>query len=450
MNQQTSESRALATTALGLFGIAALMGSPTGSAADAPSPITAYVGASVVDPSGDRFDSNVTIVVRGAKISAVGPADSISVPQGARTVHLAGHYIIPGLVNSHVHLATVAVPRDARAYLRRELYSGVTMVRDMAGDGRLLAELKREAAQDEIVAPDIYYAALMAGESFFADPRAHDSSRGLDPGTAPWMRAITAATDVRQAVAEAKGTGATAIKLYADLPASVIAAITTEAHRQRMLVWSHAAVFPARPSDVVDAGVDVMSHADSLAFESITPFPGTFQAATLTDLRGWQMTPTEDAVLTKMKERGTILDATIDVGYRSPVPRWPSSLAPLLAREAYRRGIKISAGSDDDADWNDPNSALLAEIERLVREVGMSTADALRSATIIGTHTIGEQDSAGILAEGRVANFVVLGANPLSDVHNLRSVVLVVKHGIPHARSAYRPVSVRDMASKTH
>jgi hypothetical protein len=61
-----------------------------------------------------------------------------------------------------VHLATLANPREARAYLRRELYSGVTAVRDMAGDIRLLGELKREAGFDEIVAPDIYYAALMA------------------------------------------------------------------------------------------------------------------------------------------------------------------------------------------------------------------------------------------------------------------------------------------------
>jgi predicted amidohydrolase YtcJ len=404
----------------------------------------------VLDPSGDRFDANVTIVVRGGRISAIGPAESVSVPQGARTVRLAGRYIIPGLINSHVHLATVAVPRDARAYLRRELYSGVTMVRDMAGDVRLLGELKREAAQDEIIAPDIYYAALMAGETFFADHRAHEASLGLEPGKEPWMRAMTAATDVPQAVAEARGTGATAIKLYADLPASLVATITTEAHRQRMLVWAHAAIFPARPSDVADAGVDVMSHADFLAFESVTPFPETFQAATRTDLRGWQMSPTVDAVLSKMKDRGTILDATVDVGYRNPVPQWPAAHAALLAREAYHRGIRVSAGTDDDADWSDPNSALLVEIERLVRDVGMTTADALRSATIIGAQTIGEQDSAGVLAEGRVANFVVLGANPLSDIHNLRSVVLVVKHGISHARSAYRPVTIHDMASGTH
>lgn len=450
MHRFANSSRALASMISGIAGFAALVVSPMGCATDSPGRVTAFVGASVLNPSGDRFDPNVTIVVRGAKISAIGPAGSFAFPRGARTVPLKGRYIIPGLVNSHVHLATVAAPREARAYLRRELYSGVTMVRDMAGDVRLLAELKREAAQDEIIAPDIYYAALMAGESFFADPRTHDASRGLEPGTAPWMRAIAETTDLRQAVAEAKGTGATAIKLYADLPASQVAAIATEAHRQRMLVWAHSAVFPARPSDVVDAGVDVMSHADFLAFESTTPFPLSFQAAKLTDLRGWQRTPAVDSVLAKMKDRGTILDATVDVGYRSPLPQWPSSLAPLLAREAYHRGIKISAGTDDDADWNDPNSALLTEIERLVREVGMTTADALRSATIIGVQTIGEQDSAGVLADGRVANFVVLKANPLSDVHNLRSVVLVVKHGISHARSAYRPVTVRDMASKTH
>ena len=450
MIQKKTESGAIAKIVFGLFGFSAIVASQTGGATDAPSPVTAYLGASVLNPAGDRFDPDVTIVVRGATISAIGPAGSVSVPQGARKVHLSGQYIIPGLVNSHVHLATVPVPRDALAYLRRELYSGVTMVRDMAGDVRLLAELKREAAQDEIVAPDIFYASLMAGVSFFADPRTHESSRGLDPGTAPWMRAIAAATDVPQAVAEAKGTGATAIKLYADLPASLVAAITTEAHRQRMLVWAHAAIFPARPSDVVDANVDVMSHADFLAFETISPFPGNFQAAKLTDLRGWQMTPAIDAVLTRMKDRGTILDATIDVGYRNPLPRWPSSLAPLLAREAYHRGIEISAGTDDDADWRDPDSALLTEIERLVREVGMSTVDALRSATVIGARTIGEQDTAGFLAEGRVANFVVLRDNPLGDVHNLRSVVLVVKHGIPHARSAYRPVTIRDMASTTH
>jgi len=308
----------------------------------------------------------------------------------------------------------------------------------MAGDVRLLAELKREAGQEEIVAPDIYYAALFAGESFFTDPRTHAASQGIEPGKAPWMKAIGPDTDLRQAVAEARGTGATAIKLYADMPASLIEAITAEAHRQHLLVWSHAAIFPARPSDVVHAGVDVMSHADFIAFESDTPFPENFVKAKQTDHSHWQMAPAAQAVLVEMKKRSIILDATLDVGFRYPFRNWPSFLAPQLAREAYRLGIPIAAGTDDDPpDWKDPDSALLAEIERLVRDVGMTTADALRAATVVGAQTIGEQGSAGVLAAGRIANFVVLGADPLRDIHNLHSVQLVVKQGIAHPRKGW-------------
>lgn len=406
-------------------------------AADAQ--VTAYTGASVLNESGSGFDAGATIVVREGMIVAIAQPGAKTTPTGARTVQLNGRYIVPGLINSHVHLATLAVPAEARAYLRRELYSGVTGVRDMAGDVRLLAELQREAGADEIVAPDIYYAALFAGPAFFTDPRSQDASRGIESGKAPWMQAIDAETDLRLAVARAKGTGATAIKLYADLPAPLVAAITAEAHRQSMLVWSHAAVFPARPSEVVQAGVDVMSHADMIGFESIAPFPQSYQQAKQTDISASTLTPAVISVLSNIKTRGTILDATVDVGFRDPMPKWPASVGVQIAREAYKRGIPISAGTDDDADWKDPNSALLAEIERLVHDVGMTNADALRAATVKGAQTVGEKS--GTLAVGRPANFVVLAADPLQDIHNLRSVILVVKHGIEHPRSAYKPIT---------
>src|SRR3546814_2393342 len=78
--------------------------------------------------------------------------------------------------------------------------------------------------------------ALMAGPPFFADPRVLSVSRGFAPGTAPWMQAIDADTDLRTAVTLARGTSATAIKIYADLPAERVAAITAEAHRQKMMI----------------------------------------------------------------------------------------------------------------------------------------------------------------------------------------------------------------------
>src|SRR3546814_18735392 len=100
----------------------------------------------------------------------------------------------------------------------------------------------------------------MAGPPFFADPRVLSVSRGFAPGTAPWMQAIDAETDLRTAVPLARGTSPTAIKIYADLPAERVAALTAEAHRQKMMIWAHSALFPPRPADVIPHGPDLIHH----------------------------------------------------------------------------------------------------------------------------------------------------------------------------------------------
>jgi imidazolonepropionase-like amidohydrolase len=102
----------------------------------------------------------MVIVTRTGRIAAILPALNYRAPKSTEVVNVRGKFVIPGLVNSHVHLATSANLSAAKAYLVRELYSGVTAVRDMAGDARLLGELKREAEFDEIPSPDIYYAAV--------------------------------------------------------------------------------------------------------------------------------------------------------------------------------------------------------------------------------------------------------------------------------------------------
>jgi imidazolonepropionase-like amidohydrolase len=416
---------------------------------DAALPKTvAFVGASLVDGTGKALQHNSTILVRGARIVAVGPMDDINVPTDAQVVHVDGRFIIPGLINSHVHLATLANPREARAYLRRELYSGVTAVRDMAGDVRLLSELKREAEFDEIIAPDVYYAALMAGPGFFIDARTHDAARGIEPGTAPWMRAITPETPLPLAIAEARGTGATAIKIYADLPPALVSAITTEAHRQHLLVWAHAAVFPAGPLDVARAGVDVMSHADFLAYQLSEHIPQSFETTTPIDPKAWHSQPAMGELLQLMQKRGIILDATVDVGERHPSPKWPAGLAGYIAGQAYRRGVMISAGTDDDPDWSEQDSLLDSEVVRLVSDVGMTPMDAIRSASAIGARTVGELKSMGTIEPGKLANFVILERNPLANIGDIRSVVEVVKHGLQYPRNAYRPVSAQEMKNR--
>ena len=237
----------LALTALAAWACA-------GPSAAASAGAVLYRGATVIDGAGGRARPGMAILTRGERIEAVAPVAKLAAPADAKVVDVAGLYVTPGLINSHEHLATEPNRRWAEAMMRRDLYGGVTAVRDMAGDARQLADLARAARVGEIAGPDVYYAALMAGPAFFEDPRTQSSAAGATAGAVPWMAAIRPDSDLRLAVAEARGTGASGIKIYADLPAPEVAAITREAHRQGIPVWAHAAVFPASPEEVVEAG----------------------------------------------------------------------------------------------------------------------------------------------------------------------------------------------------
>ena len=427
-----------ALAALMLPGARALAAAPKNMIANSAA-ATAYVGATLIDGTGKPAITDSVIIVRGERITALGNRADTPIPKAAARVSLSGRYVIPGLINTHVHLASPPLPDVAKAYLRRELYSGVTTVRDMAGDARLLSELKREAMRDEIASPDIYFSALVAGPSFFTDPRVAVSLQGWAPGTAPWMHAVDEATDLRQLIAEAKGTGATGIKIYADLPLPLIRAVTAEAHRQGLRVWAHAFVPPTLPSEVATAGLDSMSHADFLAYELAAPVPQRFTDLTPISVSAAQADPRMDRVLETMARNHIVLDATVSISYFSPSTFFPQGVAGAIAGEAFRHGVLICTGTDDDPDFRVKDSRLLDEIERLVRESGLTPMDAIRAATVNGALVLGLTDQTGTLAAGKVADFVVLKRDPLADIHNIRSVDMVVKRGKVYSRSRRMP-----------
>ncbi|MBS0387583.1 MAG: amidohydrolase family protein [Proteobacteria bacterium] len=403
--------------------------------------VTAYIGAALIDGTGKPPITDAVIVVQAGRIVALGSRADTPVPRGAGRVALGGRFVIPGLINTHVHLASPPLPAVAKAYLRRELYSGVTTVRDMAGDARLLGELKREALRDEIASPDIYYSALVSGPGFFSDPRVAVSSAGWSPGTAPWMHSVDEQTDLRQLIAEAKGTGATGIKIYADLPLDLIRAVTLEAHRQGMKVWAHAFVPPTLPAEVAGSGVDSMSHADFVAYELADPVPQKFRDLPPIDPAAAQPNARIDRVLQKMARNHVILDATVDISYFSPSKYFPQGIATAIAGEAFRDGVLLCTGTDDDPDFHYTDSRLLDEIERLVQASRLSPMDAIAAATANGALVLGLADQVGTLAAGKAADFVVLKRNPLADIRNLRSVEMVVKRGRQYPRSKYLPAN---------
>src|SRR5688572_22413161 len=234
-------------------------------------------GATVIDGTGAEPRSGMTLVLRNGLIAGLHPDGASPIPTGAEVRDARGQWIIPGLIDAHVHVATDPNGPDRRdrveRRLRNALLGGVVAVRDMGGDARALADLSRAAATGQIVGPLIRYSAIMAGPEFFSDPRVRASSAGVALGGAPWARAIRAEDDFRQYIAEAKGAGATGIKMYADLDSARMARLAAEAKRQGLLVWAHAAMNAAAPSAVAGAGVQVMSHSVLLMREATPPAP---------------------------------------------------------------------------------------------------------------------------------------------------------------------------------
>lgn len=363
-----------------------------------------------------------TIVIDDSMIRAIEPAGA-AVPAGATVIDVHGEFVIPGLIDAHVHLATDPDHEDSRdralARLKAAIRGGVTNVRDMAGDTRRLSDYARDAAVTDIASPDIRYAALFAGPRFFADPRTHAASAGHVAGEVPWMRAITDTTDLRQAVAEAKGTGATAIKLYAALDSITVARVVAEAHRQGMLVWAHAALRPAMPRDMAASGLDAMSHANLLAIA--VPRALRTPHAVIAGV------PALDSVLHVMAARKIVFDPTIFV-MDSGSQR---DLAAAVTRRACQLGVLISTGTDSISAADStalPN--VHQEIALLVTRAGFTPAEALVAATLNGAKTLHIDNHVGTLEPGKRADLVVLAADPLRDIHNTTSVRLVMKRGV--------------------
>jgi imidazolonepropionase-like amidohydrolase len=268
------------------------------------------------------------------------------------------------------------------------------------------------------------------------------------------MQAIDDSTDIAQAVTLARGTSATAIKVYADLPPQLVSAITREAHRQGMQVWAHSAVFPTRPRDVIDAGIDVASHACYQAYEVQKTIPQSYEDHTPVDER-LLAADGDDPVLARlyadMRERGTLLDATGSLFVRYDALRKSDpELKPLrctgaatirIVRQAWQAGVGISTGTDDDGEREAAWPSVHDEIFFLVRDVGMSPLQALHSATQVGAQAAAQDADMGTIATGKLADFVVLAKDPSADIGNLRSIVATVKRGREYPRADYRPIT---------
>ncbi|HMA21232.1 MAG TPA: amidohydrolase family protein, partial [Gemmatimonadaceae bacterium] len=412
----------------------------------------ALTHATVIDGTGAPPRKGTTILMRDGRIAAVFPDGTQPLPGDAKELDASGKFVIPGLVDAHVHNATSPSGEDKRSLveqrLQNALLGGVVAVRDMGGDARALADLQRAASAGDILSPDIHYSAIIAGPAFFRDPRVLASSAGYAPGAAPFTRAVTDSSDIRLVVAEARGAGATAVKMYAALDGATASRVAAEAKKQGMRVWAHLALFPARPHEVVEAGVDVVSHALLVPWEAATVMPDYTHRAQ-PDLSVSPDNPAIVKLFAAMHERGTILDPTLWV-YHAPAGAADTSLAKRreqraldFVRAAHSAGVRIDAGTDHmGADTAGALPNVHHEMELLVR-AGLTPAEAIVAATQTSAIAGGFETDHGTIAVGKLADLVVLTADPLLDIRNTARIAYVVRRGKVIERST-KPFTARE------
>ena len=376
----------------------------------------ALVGATLVDATGAPAVPNATVVVEQGRIVAVGPSASTPVPRGARTIDVAGKTIIPGLWDSHAHLHQIE-------WIPTYFAAGVTSVRDMGSEWPLLVAMRSAIRSGKIAGPNLYFAGLIDGPG----PQGFGEFSAATPG------------EGRALVRRYHEMGFEMIKIYLALAPDVTAAICDEAHKQGMTCTGHVPTSMDLHS-AIDSGMDQLAH-----------FP----------VRGDLTTEEGKKQIAHFLAKKTVFDPTAswgEIGGKSaqepmeniqpvlqhlPAPMLQNRIASLgqsasdtatsharLARTlanikaAHDAGVPIIAGTDEGI----PAYSLYRELELYVK-AGFTPMDALRAATAVAAHAMRVDNDVGTIEKGKRADFLVLDANPLESISNVRSVRFVIKDG---------------------
>jgi hypothetical protein len=421
-------------------------------AARAADPALVIQGVAVFDTASGTMKPSRTIVVSGEKIDAVGtPEQPAAVPAGAIVLDGNGKFIIPGLIDAHVHL----VHRLNYAHMTGDevlplfLANGVTSVRDTG---------------DEIVAQTLV--ARHADAHPAQCPRVFRAS-GLIDGSPPVHRDIgipvTDPAQVPALVDDMAGWDVTTLKIYAGTSRPVGRKVIEEGHRRGLMVTGHLSAYAAQ--DAIVDGIDCLEHIWSVFDFSIPPDvkkqPG--HRATL-DLEN----PQCRALVDMLASRKVLVDPTLTVFrnmlllsdleevHRHPdVERMPERLriswhkfrqeqglsraSRDLRRQEFqkykdltgilhRAGVPLLAGTDSPEPYCPPGFALHQELELLV-ESGLTPAAALQAATINNARSLKQGDNLGSIATGKLADLVILSADPTADIRNTRKIEQVIRGG---------------------
>jgi len=375
----------------------------------------AMLHGTLVDGTGRAAVADSAIVVRDGRIVDAGPASAIAVPADLPTVDLTGATIVPGLWDMHTHVTQI---EWAPVYLA----AGVTTARDMGNEFEFITVLRDAIAAKRALGPRLLLAGLVDGSG----PNAF----GVQYADTP--------DEAKLAVARYHGAGFQQMKIYTLIKPPIVEAITAEAHRVGMTVTGH-----------VPSGMTIVQAAEA----------GMDQVAHLA-IRGDAGSDDVNRTIAALKARKTVIDPTQSwnelLGHAAGTPvsafqpgidKVPPPLNRIFsnagaagidvatARARLERGLRIVKALKDagvpvvvGTDEGVPGHSVHREIELYV-EAGFTPMEALQAATIVPARAMQLEAELGTIEKGKRADMVVLNANPIENIRNIRSVRWTISDG---------------------
>ena len=437
-------------------GLSALIGLTLAAACDPASQGTArdatlaIAGVTVIDATGAPPRANMTVVVQDGRIRTVGPADSVTVPTAATVVDARGKYLIPGLWDAHVHLSFAG-----SEILPLFVAYGVTSVRDVGSQLASTRAMRDSVALGRLVGPRILTSGpILEGAAWM------EAAHRIAPPESPIWKVgprVVAARDRVQAVVDSLVAAGVDLIKSRNVWGEDFLALAAATERAGIPLASH------NPNgvnmvDAAESGLDSFEHAESIQ--------GDFDTLSVAarDRMFAQVARTKAMVVpTLMADVGLVVssDSAIEavladtLGVVDPRNRalpaamrrfWRESMEQRRqygahpagtfekitrdVRAMHRAGIPMLAGTDvGGIPRVYPGSSLHEELELLVRHGGFSPMEALQSATRNPPRFFRADADANLLAAGMVADLVLLDADPLTEVANVRKIAAVVLKG---------------------
>ncbi len=398
----------------------------------------AITHVTVVDTTGGPLQSDMTVEIRDGRITGLEKTSSTK-RTGRQELDGHGKYLIPGLWDMHVHLCLAKA-----SALPVFLATGVTGVRDMGGRLGEIDDWRMKIAEGILAGPRIMRVGpILNGQSF--------NSLQLVPGSPDGARA---------AARMLKHVGVDFIKIHRRIPKDSYLALLDEAKKLEMTVVGHIPM-TVTPEEASDAGQYTFEHTETL-------FEGTFTAA-LKDEQLSQavrrfLTEQADRLFARFVRNHSVVTPTL-VAYRSIIessdPSFsfgeleryipasmrrppqtsatsptPEELAELkqtfavlhdVVKEMNRVGVTLMAGTDTSI-RRVPGFTLHDELLELVQS-GLTPLQALQAATLNPAVIMKRPDDFGSVSAGKIADLILLDANPLDDIRNTRRITAVVFGG---------------------